>query len=473
MIADVEAGGDAAELADRFAGTLEFGTAGLRGALGAGPNRMNRVVVTAPPPGSRRTCATRAPPATPRGDRLRRPPQLRRLRPRHRRGDDRRRARAPTCCPARCPRRCWPSRSASSAASPASWSPPATTRPQDNGYKVYLGDGARSCRPPTPRSPRGSPPSGRWPSVPRGDGGHDRSARTSSTATSTPSPASPATARATSTSSTRRCTASAATSVVAGARDRRLRRARAWWPSRSSPTPTSRPSPSRTRRSRARWTSRWRWPREHGADLVVANDPDADRCAVAVPGAARLADAARRRGRRAARPTTCCAARQAGHLRDARSSPRRCSARSRPPPGSRTPRRSPASSGSAGSTGLAFGYEEALGYCVDPEHVRDKDGISALLLLCELAAAPKAAGPHPLDLLDDLAAEHGLHATDQLSVRVDRPRRDRGRDGAAARDAARRRSAGSPSSAVDDLARAGRPAADRRACATGWPRAPG
>ena len=44
-MADVEAGGDPADLADRFAGTLEFGTAGLRGELGAGPNRMNRVVV--------------------------------------------------------------------------------------------------------------------------------------------------------------------------------------------------------------------------------------------------------------------------------------------------------------------------------------------------------------------------------------------------------------------------------------------
>ena len=46
VIADVEAGGDDADLADRFAGTLEFGTAGLRGALGAGSNRMNRIVVT-------------------------------------------------------------------------------------------------------------------------------------------------------------------------------------------------------------------------------------------------------------------------------------------------------------------------------------------------------------------------------------------------------------------------------------------
>ena len=67
--------------------------------------------------------------------------------------------------------------------------------------------------------------------------------------------------------------------------------------------------------------------------------------------------------------------------------------------------------------GLAFGYEEALGYCVDPDHVKDKDGVSALLLVCELAAAAKAAGRTVRDLLDDIAREHGLHATDQLSVR--------------------------------------------------------
>ncbi|HET9500027.1 MAG TPA: phospho-sugar mutase, partial [Marmoricola sp.] len=69
--------------------------------------------------------------------------------------------------------------------------------------------------------------------------------------------------------------------------------------------------------------------------------------------------------------------------------------------------------------GLAFGYEEALGYCVAPDLVRDKDGISALLRVAELAAELRAQGRTLTDRLDDLAREHGLHATDQLSVRVE------------------------------------------------------
>src|ERR1044072_2136253 len=68
--------------------------------------------------------------------------------------------------------------------------------------------------------------------------------------------------------------------------------------------------------------------------------------------------------------------------------------------------------------GLAFGYEDALGYCCDPDHVRDKDGVSALLLLCELAAETKAADRTLVDVLDDLAVEHGLHATDQVPIRA-------------------------------------------------------
>ncbi len=68
--------------------------------------------------------------------------------------------------------------------------------------------------------------------------------------------------------------------------------------------------------------------------------------------------------------------------------------------------------------GLRYGYEEALGYCVAPELVRDKDGLSAGLLLAEFAAACKAEGKTLFDVLDELALVHGLHMSDQLSVRV-------------------------------------------------------
>jgi phosphomannomutase len=68
--------------------------------------------------------------------------------------------------------------------------------------------------------------------------------------------------------------------------------------------------------------------------------------------------------------------------------------------------------------GLRYGYEEALGYCVDPAHVRDKDGVSAALVVAEMTATLKAEGRSLTDLLDDLAAAHGVHATDALAVRV-------------------------------------------------------
>lgn len=71
-----------------------------------------------------------------------------------------------------------------------------------------------------------------------------------------------------------------------------------------------------------------------------------------------------------------------------------------------------------GGAGLVYAYEEALGHCVDPEHVRDKDGISAAVLGCDLAASAKAAGRDLPGLLDDLHARHGVHRTGQLSVRV-------------------------------------------------------
>jgi phosphomannomutase len=69
--------------------------------------------------------------------------------------------------------------------------------------------------------------------------------------------------------------------------------------------------------------------------------------------------------------------------------------------------------------GLVYGYEEALGYCVDPDAVRDKDGIAAAVLACDLAAGLRAAGATLLDRLDELAATHGVHRTEGVSVRVD------------------------------------------------------
>ena len=67
---------------------------------------------------------------------------------------------------------------------------------------------------------------------------------------------------------------------------------------------------------------------------------------------------------------------------------------------------------------LGFGYEEALGYCVDPRHVADKDGITAALLALELVAALNAEGRTVFDVLDELALRHGVHATRQLSIRL-------------------------------------------------------
>ena len=68
--------------------------------------------------------------------------------------------------------------------------------------------------------------------------------------------------------------------------------------------------------------------------------------------------------------------------------------------------------------GLVFGYEEALGYCVDPEAVRDKDGIAAAVRVAALAARLRATGSDLLGALDALALTHGLHATAPFTVRV-------------------------------------------------------
>jgi phosphomannomutase len=79
--------------------------------------------------------------------------------------------------------------------------------------------------------------------------------------------------------------------------------------------------------------------------------------------------------------------------------------------------------GDGRGTGLVYAYEEALGHCADPDFVRDKDGISAAVLAADLAATLKAAGKTLLDALDELAVHHGLHLTEPVTVRVDEPAR--------------------------------------------------
>ncbi|MDT7803721.1 MAG: phosphomannomutase [Actinomycetota bacterium] len=68
--------------------------------------------------------------------------------------------------------------------------------------------------------------------------------------------------------------------------------------------------------------------------------------------------------------------------------------------------------------GLVFAYEEALGLCVNPGFVRDKDGIAAATLAAGLTARLRAEGRTPLDVLDELAERHGVYVTDQVSLRV-------------------------------------------------------
>ncbi|CAN5518487.1 phospho-sugar mutase [soil metagenome] len=67
---------------------------------------------------------------------------------------------------------------------------------------------------------------------------------------------------------------------------------------------------------------------------------------------------------------------------------------------------------------LVYAYEEAIGHCVDPAAVRDKDGISAAVLVCDLVAELKAAGRSVPHALDDLAVEHGVHLTAAVTERV-------------------------------------------------------
>jgi phosphomannomutase len=153
-----------------------------------------------------------------------------------------------------------------------------------------------------------------------------------------------------------------------------------------------------------------------GADLVIANDPDADRCAIAAvidkqwrmlrgdELGVLLGEDALRRGVRGTYACSIVSSSLLSVIAAAYGQPFVYTLT-----GFKWIGRVP---------GLAYGYEEAIGYCVDPEAVRDKDGISALLRVLTLAADLKADGLSVADRLDEIAHRYGVYETDQMSVRV-------------------------------------------------------
>lgn len=68
--------------------------------------------------------------------------------------------------------------------------------------------------------------------------------------------------------------------------------------------------------------------------------------------------------------------------------------------------------------GLLFGFEEALGYLVDPDKVRDKDGISAAIMFLDLVRYLKKQGKTLADYADDFTKEFGAYVSGQISIRV-------------------------------------------------------
>jgi phosphomannomutase len=402
------------ELADRFAGRLEFGTAGLRGQIAAGPNRINRAVVIRAAAGlaaylkdtgalgtvvvgydarhysdvfARDTAAV----VTAAGlDAVVLPRPL------------------PT------PLLAFAIRHLGCVAGvmvTASHNPP-----RDNGYKVYLGDGSQIIPPADAEIAACIEAVGPVRDVPRADGwqvlGEDVvDAYVKAVAALLP-PGSPRDLSIVYTP---------LHGVGATVAEEVLRRSGfdppAVVPEQAAPDPdfptVAFPNPEEP----GAMDLATALAQRQGADVVIANDPDADRCAVAVPTlhgwrtlrgdevGVLLADHLLRSGVVGVYATTIVSSSLLEQMASAH--------------GVGYAETLTGFKWIGRVEGLCFGYEEALGYCVAPELVRDKDGLSALLRVAALAAELKAQGRTLLDRLDDIAREYGVYATDQVSARVD------------------------------------------------------
>ena len=419
-----EAAAAQAELTDAFSGRLAFGTAGLRGRLGPGPNRMNRVVVTQAAAGLAAYLRDQVELRQEYGATVLVGHDARHGSARFARDTGEVLAAAGfevlvTEGPVPTPVVAFGIRHLGCVAGvvvTASHNPA-----QDNGYKVYLGDGSQIVPPADAEIAARIDEVARHPlgRVPRSD---------------TYEPAGPHLLDA---------YAARAASLVPPDAPRELRWAytpmhgvggdlvldlvaRAGFPAPAVVAEQARPDPDFP-------TVAFPNPEEPGAidlalalgeqvdaDVVVANDPDADRCAVAArfPGpdggwrmltgdelGVLLGDDALRRGTVGTYACSVVSSTQLATVAAAYGQPSTTTLT-----GFKWIGRVP---------GLAFGYEEAIGYCVDPEAVRDKDGMTALVRVLALTAALKASGQTVAGRLDEIATTYGVVLTGQLSVRVD------------------------------------------------------
>jgi phosphomannomutase len=406
---------DRAALAERFAGRLEFGTAGLRGALGAGPMRMNRVVVIRAAAGVAAYVRSRGGRAVVVGfDARHKSDVFARDTAAVLVGAGLRALVLPRPLPT--PVLAYAIRYLGCDAGimvTASHNPP-----QDNGYKVYLGDGSQIAPPTDSEISAAIDAVGPLSTVPRGDvwdtlGEEVLEAYLNRVSGLVP-PTAPRELRIVYTP-----LHGVGGEVLTDALQRAGFTVPVVVPPQAEPDadfPTvSFPNPEEPGALDLALEA----AALHNADIVIANDPDADRCAVAVP----LPDGS---GWRMLTGDEVGALLGSWLLRTSISSG--------------TFAASIVSSSLLSAMaqrhgidfvetltgfkwlsrveGLRYAYEEALGYCVDPEAVRDKDGISAATRIAEMAATLRADARTLLDLLDDIAREYGLYATSALSVRV-------------------------------------------------------
>ena len=161
--------------------------------------------------------------------------------------------------------------------------------------------------------------------------------------------------------------------------------------------------------------------RANGSDLIIAVDPDADRCALAVPDEASSTGWRQLSGdetgsllgeflagsapKDAVFANSIVSSRLLGKIAQGH--------------GLKYQHTLTGFKWIARVPGLYFGYEEAIGFCPDPSRVRDKDGIATSVVAASLFAMLKSQGRTAKDELERMARLYGLHVTAPLTFRVE------------------------------------------------------